>query len=228
MIKQLQEQVQLKKKKVAPKPRFSFKRSEKSLADKAAIQESEVQTQDSHQSQKLRPIQINRSTVIHDKLSEFVIVETLECNDVQLININNSIIQLNTKAISSMHLKQLKDSIILVKQPILGSVLVENCDNVTFMVASCQQYRMHTSKNCRILLNVKSNPIIEDCHGILFGFYNVSDSHLHNQVQDFNWIMNQEKSPNWSEMLLKENEKLLKKLLNLNSVTDLESLNKFN
>ncbi|KAL1462719.1 hypothetical protein WDU94_014532 [Cyamophila willieti] len=97
---------------------------------------------------------------------------------------------------------------------------VQNRDDVDF-VKKTSWMRMHTSVNTSVYLHVTSRPIIENCKGIGFApvvdidseFFLMSglDANKNHwkEVDDFNWLSVEEKSPNW-HVILENDRKLLK------------------
>jgi len=101
--------------------------------------------------------------------------------------------------------------------PVTGSVLLHNCHNTTFELAT-GQLRIHTSTDCTFQVVCRSGPIIEDCSRLVFGchyptnVYLELEDHLEeaqlslkcNQwrdIKDFCWLR-QEPSPNFSLLQL--------------------------
>ena len=97
--------------------------------------------------------------------------------------------------------------------PVAGSLLLEGCEDCTFWLAS-RQIRLHHAERCTFHLRVMSNPIIEDCTGLIFAPYNLqysglqemlvaaglgsTEKNMWSRVQDFKWHRAQH-SPNWTE-----------------------------
>jgi hypothetical protein len=46
-------------------------------------------------------------------------------------------------------------------------MLVDTCIDCV-IIGACRQFRMHNSRNCKVVLHITSGPIIEDCQGITF------------------------------------------------------------
>ena len=97
--------------------------------------------------------------------------------------------------------------------PVAGSLLLEGCEDCVFWLAS-RQIRLHHAERCTFHLRVMSNPIIEDCSGLIFSPYNLMYEGLTDMlvqaglgstvkdmwstVKDFKWHRATH-SPNWSE-----------------------------
>ena len=92
--------------------------------------------------------------------------------------------------------------------------------NTVFSMA-CQQLRIHTSSKCDFYIHVTSRAIIEDCKELRFAPFTNKYSTLKDDfvqsgldensnnwdiVNDFNWLSNNEASPNWC--ILKEDQRV--------------------
>ncbi|KZT60051.1 TBCC-domain-containing protein [Calocera cornea HHB12733] len=105
----------------------------------------------------------------------------------------------------SIHARALQHTVLLLPQ-ISGSVFLEDCTEC-LIVVGCHQFRMHSSTNTAVLLNVNSVPIIEHCSGITVGAYpevlrtdqtgGPGLDSKHDEMQDFNWL-HPGRSPNWN------------------------------
>uniref|UniRef100_A0A0N4ZYI3 C-CAP/cofactor C-like domain-containing protein n=1 Tax=Parastrongyloides trichosuri TaxID=131310 RepID=A0A0N4ZYI3_PARTI len=122
-------------------------------------------------------------------------------SDVRISNICNSSLGFTFHP-SSVIIKDIENCT-LVFPPCKSSLLIYNC-NRSNIAAIAQQIRIHNTNNTSILAS-NSNIIIEECHGIKIGNYpkvaldkekifDVEEA----KVQDFNWLVNDEPSPNWS------------------------------
>ncbi|KAI3657847.1 hypothetical protein MP638_001685 [Amoeboaphelidium occidentale] len=101
------------------------------------------------------------------------------------------------------------DKIVLISNPVMGPVFINNCTN-SVLVLGCHQFRMHSSEHVACFVHVSSNPIIEDCKDITFNSYarvfpeylsdlkkyGLDSDNKYDQVQDFNWLKHSA-SPNW-------------------------------
>lgn len=136
--------------------------------------------------------------------------ENLYKKDISLHNLEKCIIQLNGTA-STLHISSLVNCVVLCG-PISTSVFAENCKNCKFILA-CQQLRLHNSNDCDIYLHVTSRAIIEYCRNIRVAPYNHMYDTLNedfkragldqtvnhwNEIDDFNWLVVDKHSPNWS------------------------------
>eukprot|EP01112_Ceratiomyxa_fruticulosa_P014090 TRINITY_DN4011_c0_g1_i2.p1 TRINITY_DN4011_c0_g1~~TRINITY_DN4011_c0_g1_i2.p1 ORF type:complete len:393 (+),score=74.96 TRINITY_DN4011_c0_g1_i2:16-1194(+) len=109
----------------------------------------------------------------------------------------------------------------IVSSPVEGSSFFDKCENCEFYLTS-QQVRIHNSHHSNFYLLVKSHPIIEDCNTLGFAPFdgvceglvewsplqekwnekNLGESSKEgynkwDKVEDFNWLRNDTKSPNW-------------------------------
>eukprot|EP01104_Vermistella_antarctica_P001245 TRINITY_DN11306_c0_g1_i1.p1 TRINITY_DN11306_c0_g1~~TRINITY_DN11306_c0_g1_i1.p1 ORF type:complete len:448 (+),score=83.24 TRINITY_DN11306_c0_g1_i1:194-1537(+) len=116
---------------------------------------------------------------------------------------------------SSVHMHHMRRCLVILG-PVMGSVLMDDCENCVFMIAT-HQIRIHSSKHCDFYLRMKSRPIIEECSSLRFAPLmlqypsyerQLEDSNLCDKldstlgqlwsaVDDFRW-MKQGTSPNWT------------------------------
>ncbi|KAK9507496.1 hypothetical protein O3M35_007343 [Rhynocoris fuscipes] len=102
--------------------------------------------------------------------------------------------------------------------PVATSIMVETCTDSTFSVA-CQQLRVHNTYDCDFYIHVTTKAIIEDSQRVRFAPYNFyyPDVDIHfgltglntdinnwKDIDDFNWLVNNKHSPNWSIIPLGE------------------------
>lgn len=144
--------------------------------------------------------------------------EHISKKDLSARNLTKCLIRFLGNA-STLHCSNLKDCILLCG-PVSTSIFAENCESCTFVVA-CQQLRLHTSKNIKIYLHVTSHGILEDCTGIQVAPYNLRYKNIKedfekaglnmntnnwDDLNDFNWLNADKKSPNWS--IMDDNERV--------------------
>lgn len=104
--------------------------------------------------------------------------------------------------LTALHAKDLEQCIMVA--PVLpGSAMLSGMVNCLVIVGA-QQFRIHSSTNTHVLLNVASLPVIEHCTNVAFGAYpsfllstQPAYESRHTQVQDFDWVRGGQ-SPNWS------------------------------
>lgn len=98
--------------------------------------------------------------------------------------------------------------------PITTSVFLENVKDSVVNLA-CQQLRIHDTFNTDFYVHVTSKSVIENCKDVRFGIYNLNYDGLEDdyeisglskeinnwdQVDDFNWLVTNKPSPNWSKI----------------------------
>ncbi|KQJ99892.1 tubulin-folding cofactor C [Brachypodium distachyon] len=118
----------------------------------------------------------------------------------------------------ALYIHKLRDCRLFVG-PVFGSVLIEDVERCTFVMAA-HQIRIHEARATDFYLRVRSRPIIEDCCGVRFAPHalkyegiekDLRDSGLEEDtgnwanVDDFKWLRAVQ-SPNWS--LIPEEERL--------------------
>ncbi|KAM6323823.1 tubulin-specific chaperone C [Aegotheles albertisi] len=104
--------------------------------------------------------------------------------------------------------------------PVSTSVVVDGCSDCLLALA-CQQLRTHRTRGSRFYVHVTCRAIIEDCTKVSFAPYAWSypgierdfessgldrSSNNWNVVDDFNWLVTDKPSPNWS--LIPEQERI--------------------
>lgn len=119
----------------------------------------------------------------------------------------------------SLQLSNVKNCLV-ISGPVARSVFADNC-TASKLVFGCQQFRLHTSFDCDIYMQVTCRGIIEDCRQISFAPYTFTyddidldfvkaglDVSKNNwtDVADFNWLSADKVSPNWTT--LAENERI--------------------
>ncbi|CAM0945662.1 unnamed protein product [Alopecurus aequalis] len=119
----------------------------------------------------------------------------------------------------ALNIHKLRDCRVFIG-PVFGSVLIEDVERCTFVMAA-HQIRIHEARATDFYLRVRSRPIIEDCSGVRFAPHalkyvgieqDLRDSGLDEDtgnwanVDDFKWLRAVQ-SPNWC--LVPEGERLL-------------------
>jgi hypothetical protein len=118
----------------------------------------------------------------------------------------------------ALYIHKLRDCRVFIG-PVFGSVLIEDVERCTFVMAA-HQIRIHKARATDFYLRVRSRPIIEDCSGVRFAPHalkyvgieeDLRDSGLEEDtgnwanVDDFKWLRAVQ-SPNWC--LVPEEERL--------------------
>ncbi|CAH1800216.1 unnamed protein product [Owenia fusiformis] len=205
-ISKLQNELSEMKEKMVPKKKFAFK-SKKKTAAKAPEKPIEVAPAPT----VTKVIELNECNFA-DKNNEELTKSSDELNnkDVSLARLNHCTVKL-FGAPSAIHINKLQDCTILCG-PVSGSVFIDNCVDCKFVLA-CQQLRIHHTTKTHFYIHVTSRAIIEDCNTVEFAPYNLEypnlDSHYEvsglnkarnswDDVDDFNWLASDAKSPNWN------------------------------
>jgi len=99
----------------------------------------------------------------------------------------------------------------VVVGPTFRSAFVKDCINCKFVIA-CQQLRIHNTVDTHFYLHVTGAAIIENCQRVGFAPYNLSypdledhynksgldrNTNYWDNIDDFHWLNENEKSPNW-------------------------------
>jgi hypothetical protein len=118
----------------------------------------------------------------------------------------------------ALYIHKLRDCRVFIG-PVFGSVLIEDVQRCTFVMAA-HQIRIHEARATDFYLRVRSRPIIEDCSGVRFAPHalkyvgieeDLKDTGLEEDtgnwanVDDFKWLRAVQ-SPNWC--LVPEEERL--------------------
>ncbi|XP_029449165.1 tubulin-specific chaperone C [Rhinatrema bivittatum] len=140
----------------------------------------------------------------------------VERKDVLLSELRNCTVKLRGSP-STLHIRGVHDSRVLCG-PVATSVFVDRCSGCVFAFP-CQQLRTHNTRDTKVYLHVTSRAIIEDCSGIQFAPFTWSyegmdrdfeisglDRNKNNwsDVDDFNWLARDVKSPHWSILPVKD------------------------
>jgi hypothetical protein len=144
--------------------------------------------------------------VSNDKDGDFTLADLVSCE-----------VYLKGKC-RALYVHKLRDCRVFVGA-VLGSVLIEDVQGCTFVMAA-HQIRIHEAKATDFYLRVRSRPIIEDCSGVRFAPHalkydgideDLKESGLEEEtgnwanVDDFKWLRAVQ-SPNWC--LVPEDERL--------------------
>ena len=106
------------------------------------------------------------------------------------------------------------DSCTVLCGPVVGSTFINKCTNSKLALV-CHQLRIHETTNTQFYIHVGSRAIIENTQQVTFApyswtfpnidsYFNLSnfkpDSNIFNftAIDDFNWLNQTQKSPNWS------------------------------
>ena len=210
-----------KRDEIFPKKKFGFKSKQKmtTLENTIETTQSDLEKK-ATQTTEFNPIFTENSCTIKDTDNANIIKLPSEINskDIGIVNVKNSCIQLLGNP-SVMHGNNIENSTILCG-PISGSGLFYKMKNVK-LVIGCHQLRIHDSYDCQFYIHLGSRAIIENCSNVKFAPYswtypNIEDHFTksgldpnqsnYTNVDDFNFLKLNQKSPNWS--FLEENERI--------------------
>eukprot|EP00039_Didymoeca_costata_P020701 m.342146 g.342146 ORF g.342146 m.342146 type:complete len:273 (-) comp21024_c0_seq1:171-989(-) len=205
-IKALRVKIDSKKSQLAPKKKFAFKgsktktkpKSESAVVPVASVEEYVSSKKAGFADMQDKTIELNQEEA-NDK-------------DIELLNLSKCEVTIRGHP-GSLHVKNLKDCTVNIG-PISRSILLFDCENCTFQIAS-QQIRIHSSRECTFYIHVTSGAIIEDCKELQFGAYTwvydgLDDDYVHSnldrnnnkwdKVEDFYWQNPTLPSPNWKKI----------------------------
>ncbi len=128
-----------------------------------------------------------------------------------LLTTNKSNVPFRNGMYNSVHLIDIKNTIIKIQSPVHGPVHVTNCIDTKIQIPFSRQLRIHDCTNVSFVIHVASGPIIEGCKGMKFyqKDYSSIDSvsadgsafdagnNFYAEVKDFHWLKNNVKSPNF-------------------------------
>ncbi|WWC72580.1 uncharacterized protein I206_106542 [Kwoniella pini CBS 10737] len=196
---------------------------------------------------------LNSIYEISNLSNKLIKLSSNEIKELSLLNLKNCIIDLTFSSSSSslnnnndneneneiklnaLYCKSIENCLLIssFSSMIKGSCLLDKIKN-SILILNCQQFRIHSSNNNIILLNVNSLPIIENSNKIKFGSFpfnlfnqkskfTLNDKFInqnHTKVQDFNWPL-PIPSPNWNSISNSESQSIIS-LEILNEIKELE------
>jgi hypothetical protein len=193
-----------------PKKKFTFK-SKKNLTTASKLVEDTETKELEKQKNKIDDSNLNdlarsHTCTIQDVADQTIIKteDELLNADIGIMNAKNCIIKLFGNP-SVVHINNIENTVILCG-PLSGTAFVSKCKNSKLNLA-CHQLRIHESLDTDFYINVTSRTIIENCKSVRFAPYAWSYKNMKNQVEigdnwkmidDFNWLVLNQKSPNWS------------------------------
>ncbi|KAI6658519.1 Tubulin-specific chaperone C [Oopsacas minuta] len=208
-IKKLQADLTKEREKYAPRKKFGFKSRQKQTQNGGQVPKKEPSVV-----AKISPAPLpasKNSFVLKDRKNENIIITPEEVfnKDLLILNLDNCTLYIHSIP-ATVHMTNITNSQISFG-PVKTSIMIHDCVNTKFSLA-CQQLRIHTSVKCDFYIHVTSRAIIEDSSGLRFApftntYPNLQDDYmisgldekLNNWaiVNDFNWLSNNEASPNW-------------------------------
>ena len=203
---------QEKRDELFPKKKFGFKSKQNmtSLKDAIEIAAKAIPVETKNADSK---VNVECTVTLRDLSDErnYTKQETeINGQDVALINVKNSIVQIKGNP-SVVHMSNIESSTILIG-PITGPAFLNSIKNSKIVISS-HQLRIHETYNTEFYINVGSRAIIENCKNVNFAPYawTYPDLTKHikmsaisfeglnwTSIDDFNWLSQGEKSPNWS------------------------------
>lgn len=228
-IDELNDNLARTKSRLLPKKKFGFKNKKAVVKDDSSSSPSssgengsKAPTQEkssSNPEMTLKPeVADEGEHVIADRKSELLAVtEDVDNRVIGLFRLEDSDILLRGSP-SAIHVRNLRRCKVFAG-PVSGSIFIDKCEDCVF-VLSCQQLRIHSTKETSFYIHVTSKAIVEDCSRVSFAPYNLDYVGLDNdyvtsgldrsrnnwsQVDDFNFLATESASPNWR--LLTEEER---------------------
>lgn len=127
-----------------------------------------------------------------------------------LTNIDSSDLAFTNYSFGTATLTSITNSLVYIDAVPTGPIYLDRIVDSTIIIKSCQQCRIHDSVNSVIVLACRSGrPIIENCSKIRFGriskiFPSMSTASDNSvdwvDVDDFNWLVKDQHSENWTEL----------------------------
>lgn len=203
IVTELQSAIQTKRDELMPKKKFAFKSKRKEAANEKSV---------SSLTSVKKSITVDIAECnFSSKENEDLTMQPDEINskDIALSSLKNCNVKLHGTP-SAIHIDKLENCKVLCG-PVSGSIFIDNCVDCVF-VLPCQQLRIHNTTKTKFYIHVTSKAIIEDCNNVEFGPYAWTypeiDTHytasgldrsINNwsDVDDFNWLASDKKSPNW-------------------------------
>jgi tubulin-specific chaperone C len=215
-LNNLKRLAQEKRELLFPKKKFGFKSKQNmtSLADAIVVNaKTEAGLNKNATSEQIKSkLNIESTCTVKDMSNERVCKKEDDVNgkDVALVNLKDAFIQLHGNP-SVLHVSDVTNVTVLCG-PISGSAFINNCKNSRIILA-CHQLRIHETHDTQFYMHVGSRAIIENCSNVRFAPYAWSyediDRHFKmsgldfrqtnwTSIDDFNWLNQTQKSPNWS------------------------------
>lgn len=205
-ITRLQAALDSRRQQLQPKKKFAFKaRKKESTAAAAPTQPLVVRARET-------PAEPATQCGLQGLSGRVLCMEAQEIRqkNVQLSQLRDCTVTLAGSP-ATLHMRELSGCKVLCG-PVASSVFVDNCSDCVFTFP-CQQLRTHSTRDSRFYLHVTSRAIIEDCSGLLYAPFTWTYPGIQqdyqlagleqsrnnwDQVDDFNWLASDVKSPNWN------------------------------
>lgn len=200
---------------IFPKKRFGFKSKQNMTTLESAIQKANTieNTAKNPLVQETLNSNLENTCSIKDLQGEsnFIKYESeINGKDISIVNVKNCCIQLMGNP-SVLHMSNV-DSCTILCGPMTSTAFINSCINSKICIAS-HQLRIHETKNTQFYIHVGSRAIIENCSQVTFAPYAWKypkfDAHFEmsklksneinwTSIDDFNWLNQEQKSPNWN------------------------------
>lgn len=185
-----------------PRRKFKFSRRDEDFGVQTDLVAEEVLLKDNSH---------NNIAGIENKTKETIVVPQTGENigSYKIVDCSNTTVDLLQKT-EILFLKNLSNCTVraaLTK----STVFVDKCNDCVLEI-NCHQLRIHNSLNSTFRIFVTSKAIIEDCNGIIFSPYSFSydgkdqdeveferdgKQNLWREIQDFNWLKENQESPHF-------------------------------
>lgn len=184
-IIKLKEEVEAATAELLPKKKFSFRsktvKSTKDAAEKSQEMQPAVPVSDN----KLSSCPVPSFYGIKDQQDCSLVryAQDLEDREYMLTNLSNCKVYLIGKC-RALYVNKLRNCQVCTG-PVTGSVLIDDVEGSTLMLAS-QQIRIHSTKNTDFYLRVRSRPIVEYTNSVRFAPYAFHYSGVEDALQAAN------------------------------------------
>ncbi|TFK20638.1 TBCC-domain-containing protein [Coprinopsis marcescibilis] len=191
-VKELEHQVEGLRNVKSGKTRFSFKRKQEQappeppsiqshlpmLSETLGEKVHEPQTQPQPQTQTQTQNLTLKSHLFHYlTAADLPAQQNSDAQDLTISDLTSCIVNLLPRSneanlsndFGAYHIRNLSNCVVLLPFS-AGSALIHDLHNCVIALG-CHQFRMHTSKDVDVYLDIASNPVIEDCTGIRFSLY---------------------------------------------------------
>ncbi|CAL8469348.1 g8889 [Coccomyxa elongata] len=219
-IKQLKEQLYSARVQAAPRKKFAFSKASKNRVETFAeerLHNEELPAATSAPAHASVSIENTTDRGINGARCSTIVktAEDLVGADYVLSDLRQCTIHLRGR-MGALRIQNVQDCLIYAG-PVAGATFVNDVQNSCLILIS-HQLRIHSSSNVTFLLQVQSNPTIEDCRGMRFGAALPDDPDTAElaklssmgerkdkwmQVQDFGWLKSTA-SPNWCSLTVHE------------------------
>ncbi|BDA44909.1 Tubulin-specific chaperone C [Coccomyxa sp. Obi] len=220
-IKQLKEQLYSARVQAAPRKKFAFSKASKNRVETFAEEQPHNEELPAATSALAHDASVSQENATDRGINGArcsTIVKTAEDlvgADYVLSDLRQCTIHLRGR-MGALRIQNVQDCLIYAG-PVAGATFVNDVQHSCLILIS-HQLRIHSSSHVTFLLEVQSNPIIEDCRGMRFGAPLPDDPDTAElaklssmgdrydkwmQVQDFGWLKSTA-SPNWCSLTMQQ------------------------